>query len=83
LKRTLTRLLIVALSVGWIVPLTMSFWAIYAFIWEVILPVVNQRQVPGLPWHPFDLADEFFYFSMAWLALAIPGWTLHLTRDKR
>lgn len=79
---SIKRLLIVLGSVGWIAPLCASFWATHDFLWNVVWMRANFGKEYPYPWHPFDLADEAFYLSMAWLAVVIIGWAIHLTRTR-
>lgn len=75
------RISIVLGSVGWIAPLCASFWATHDFLRNVVWMRANFGKEYPFPWHPFELADEAFYLSMAWLAVVIVGWAIHLTRE--
>ena len=81
--RLLGRVLVVVGSVGWLVPLCASFWAIYRFIWDVVWPAAAFGKRYEYSWHPFNVADDLFYFSMARLAVVLLWWTVHLTRPSR
>lgn len=74
------RALLVVVTIGWLVPLCASFWAIYRFIWDVVWPTAAFGKQYQASWHPFSVADYLFYFSMAWLALVLTGWAIFLTR---
>lgn len=74
------RTLLVLATIGWLMPLCASFWAIYRFIWDVVWPAAAFGQHYQGSWHPFEIADDLFYFSMAWLALVLTGWTIYFTR---
>lgn len=78
----LGRVLIVIGSVGWLVPLCASFWAIYRFIWDVVWPAAAFGKPYQSSWHPFSVADDLFYFSMGWLAVVLVCWTVHLTKPE-
>ena len=79
--RFIRRLLIILITVGWIAPLCASFWAIYGMIW-LTFQVANGFEKFGPSWHPFSIADKLFYFSMAWLACVIIGWSVALTKER-
>jgi hypothetical protein len=76
------RAFIITASVGWIAPLSASFWASYDFLWNVVWPRASWGQIHVGSWHPIDRADDAFYLSMLWLAAAIFFWTIHLTRAR-
>ncbi len=76
MKRLLVRLIITILSSAWIAPLTLSFWATYDFLFEILW--IEKGEYQG-SWHPVSNADELFYFSMVWLFIVVFAWTFHLT----
>jgi hypothetical protein len=75
------RIIIIFASIGWIVPLCLSFWSIYSMI-EVTWRLAAYRENFKGSWHPFWVADELFYFSMTWLAFVLIGWSIALTRKR-
>jgi hypothetical protein len=77
---TLRRCLLILVSIGWIAPLSLVFWAEHGFIFNVIWPWISRDVHWGGSFHPVDYAPRFFYFSMAWLAVVITCWVWRLTR---
>lgn len=77
------RVLIILLSIGWLVPLCLSFAATYDFLHDIVWPAAAFGQPSPWPWHLFEWADELFYFAMGWLALVVIGWCIFLTRQGR
>ena len=73
------RIAIVCATVGWLVPLCLSYWATHDFLRNVVWPAAAFDQPSLNPWHPFDLADELFYVSALWLAGVLLAWSIALT----
>ena len=81
MRRRLRRALIAFASAGWLVPLGLSFWAMYDFVWDVVWPTAAWGMPNKIaPFHLFEYADELFFVSLAWAAIAIVAWSLRLTR---
>lgn len=76
------RAFIVLATIGWLVPLCVSYWASHDFLWNHVWPAAALGQPSMRPWHPFDVADELFYFSIAWLATVLIGWSINLTATR-
>lgn len=76
------RGLVVAGSSGWLAPLCASYWASYDFIANVVWPAAAFGKDYQASWHPFDMADEFFYFAMLWLGAAVIAWSIYLSRPR-
>ncbi len=76
MKKLLFQSMIAILSSGWIIPLVLSFWASYDFLFEVLW--VKKGEYQG-SWHPVSSADNFFYFGMAWLFVVVFVWSFRLS----
>ena len=75
------RLVLLFLSVGWLVPLALSIWAAYDFVWRVVWPVAAWKDGENVTtFHFFEWSDELFLVSMAWLAGIIIYWVLGATK---
>lgn len=79
----LRRALIVTATTAWLLPLCVSYWATYDFLWNVVWPAAALGQPFMGSWHPFGYADELFYLSMLWLAIVLFGWSIALTGRSR
>ncbi len=75
----LRRTLVIFTTLGWLAPLCASYWATYDFLHNVVWPAAAFDTPYMNPWHPFEFADELFYFSMLWLAAVLLGWSIVLT----
>lgn len=73
------RTFIVLATVGWLVPLCVSYWAARDFLWNDVWPAAAFGKPSMKSWHPFDVSDELFYLSMIWLAAVQLGWSIALT----
>jgi hypothetical protein len=74
------RSALVLVSIGWIVPLALAFWAEHGFLVNVVWASVATGVKWGGSFHPVDYAPRLFCFSMIWLAAVITGWVWRLTR---
>ena len=74
------RIAILALSVGWIVPLTVAFFIGRGFAWFTYQ--VASGLADPVPWHPFEWISRLFLISMLWLACAMVFWILKITDDR-
>jgi hypothetical protein len=75
------RLFIVLVSIGWIVPFSLAFWAEHDFIFNGLFEWLNTGQRTIYSFHPVIYAPRIFLCSMAWLAGVIVWWVLRLTRS--
>lgn len=73
------RAFIVIATAGWLMPLCISYWATYDFLWNVVWPAAAFDRAYMSSYHPIDYADELFYFAMVWLGTVLAGWTVILT----
>ena len=73
------RSLVIIATVGWLLPLCVSYWASYDFLWNVVWPAAAFNKPYMAPWHPFSFADDLFYFAMLWLGSVLVGWSVALT----
>lgn len=76
----LRRALLIVLSIGWIAPLCLAFWAEHNFVFDGLFRWLNTGEQTIFSFHPVSYAPSLFYLSMAWLAGVITWWVLRLTR---
>lgn len=74
------RAAILLLSIGWMAPLTVAFWIGRAFAWLTFQIATGQGY--AVPWHPFELMGDLFYFAMLWLACVMAAWSWWLTKAR-
>ena len=75
------RALIAAVSMGWIAPLSMSFYMEHYFVSRIVWPWLTSNKHWAGSFHPLYYADSLFYFAMLWLAAVIGCWTWRLTDE--
>ena len=63
---------------GWIFPLCIAFGIGRDFAWLTFQIAQGDASSPS--WHAFELMPTLFNVSMVWLAAAVTGWTIFLTR---
>jgi len=75
------RLVLLFLSVGWLVPFSLSIWAAYDFVWKVVWPMAAWKDGGNVTtFHLFEWSDELFLASVVWLAGVIIYWVLRVTK---
>ena len=67
------------LSIGWIAPLCLSHWLTQRLVSDAVIPAIRSGKVWVGSYDPLPHIDRLFYFSMAWLAAVIVGWSAYLT----
>ena len=78
------RLLIALISAGWLVPMSIAWFAVVDFQQRVLLGVVVHGDDHVLtPFHLAQYADRLYAIAAVWAASVIVGWSFYLTSPSR